>query len=71
MDKPIVDIVRRVYVPDEGGVHIEIAPDETGEAITIQTPDAKSEEWFGKFSITVTKQYAYVLGHALIAQTTD
>lgn len=65
--KVSTDVIHRVWNDDEG-VFLEIGPDADGHAIEIRTGnDKKSQEWFGKFNVTLHgKDFAEAVGEAIL-----
>ncbi len=70
--KPVVDVVRKVWVEDEPSfLEIRPYPEAPDNALEIATTSDKSIEWFGKVSLPISKEYARALGEALIAASKE
>ena len=72
-DKEIeVDVLRRIW-HTPSGAYLEVAPDEDGPDafIKLRTTTKDSVGYFGKIDVTFTKQFAKVLGEALIATAAE
>jgi hypothetical protein len=60
------EVIRRVY-NDEDGVCIQVGPDADGlDCVEVSTPDPASGEYFGKVRFVVTREFAALLGKALV-----
>lgn len=65
--KASIEVLRRVY-DDNEGVFIEVSPDaDNPDWLRIGPEGQKSKEYYGDFSLSITKQQARLLGLALIA----
>ena len=65
------EVHRRIYIDDEG-VYINVGPDTDGlGCVEISTKDKKSIEYFGEVRLTFDKQFAKMLGQALIAAASE
>jgi hypothetical protein len=68
MKKAGTDIIRRVYIPNEGAaIEVGTHPDSAGDWLELRTTSKADIEYFGKCNITLTADLADELGRALIA----
>ena len=62
----------RIY-NDKEGVFIQIrpSPDVPGELLLVETVDKKSQEWYGKCCVIISKEEAKLLAKALLEMVED
>ncbi len=66
MNDVSVEVSRAVYIDSEG-VFIRVGPDGDGlDLVTVSTVDQASKDWFGNCDITMPRDFAKLLGEALI-----
>lgn len=67
-----VDNISRVYVGEEFAfIEIGDYPDVPKSHIEMRTTDKASQDWFGKFNVMMTPEYAIALGETLIKTGND
>lgn len=64
--KAEIEVLRKVWDAHEP-VGLTVRWGEDGFGVCLLADDENSEEWYGKFKITVSAAYAIELGRALIA----
>lgn len=66
MPEQFYEVARRIYVPGEPGVCIEVVPHpDGGQHLMLHSPNDASNDWFGGLNLGISKEFAILLARAL------